>query len=78
MRYADANCTIVSTGSHYIVTGRDVFTGNNVEIKIPSEELFAYRQGAYIQDAMPSLSAAEREFLISGMYEWPFEEGVDE
>lgn len=68
MRYADANCKIVSTGSEYIVTGRDVFTGAPVEVRIPAPALYAYRQGAMIQDAMPMLSVDEREFLISGMY----------
>lgn len=76
MRYADAKCQIVSTGAEYIVTGNDVFTGKPVTVCIPAPDLFAYRQGALIQDAMPTLSDAEREFLISGMYEDmdPFED----
>lgn len=78
MRYADRNCNIVSTGSEYVVTGRDVFTGKPVEVRIPSPALFAYRQGAMIQDAMPMLSAAEREFLISGMFDWDFPEEPSE
>jgi len=83
MRYADSACLIQSTGSHYIVSGKDVFTGKSVMVKIPADELYAYRQGAMIQNAMPSLSADEREFLISGMYEsfpeeWAEGAGEDE
>lgn len=74
MRYADARCQIVSTGSEYVVTGKDVFTGKPVEVRIPAPALFAYRQGAMIQDAMPMLSAADREFLISGMHDWDLPE----
>ncbi len=35
-------------------------------VTIPGNELFKYRQGEYIQEAMPSVSADDREFLISG------------
>lgn len=77
MYYADRACLIQSTGSHYIVSGKDVFTGRVVVVKVPANELYAYRQGKMIQDAMPSLSADEREFLISGMYE-SFPEDLDE
>ena len=82
MRYADACCEVVSVGSHYIVKGKDVFTGSDVTVKIPSEELFNYRKGMMIQDAMPSLTCDEREFLISGMSEsfpdWAEGSGEDE
>lgn len=74
MRYADAKCEVKGVGDYYIITGHDVFTKRKVEIKLPSQELFYYRQGLPIQDAMRSLSVQEREFLISGMYDWPFDE----
>lgn len=77
MRYADAKCTVKGVGDYYIITGKDVFTHREVEIKLPSQELFLYRQGLPIQNAMRSLSDQEREFLISGMYDWPFEEEED-
>lgn len=77
MRYADARCKITSHGSYYLVEGKDVFTGAPVSVKIPSEELYAYRQGELIQYAMPSLPANEREFLISGIYS-PFEDEDEE
>lgn len=75
MRYADANCKIVNVGSHYVVTGKDIFTGREVTVNIPSKELFNYRQGMMAQDAFLSLNVDEREFLISGMYDsFPEEE----
>lgn len=69
MRYADARCSITDIGGTYLVQGRDVFTGRQVQVRIPAPALFAYRQGAFIQDAMPMLSAEEREFLLSGVYD---------
>lgn len=69
MNYADRNCQIVSCGDYYLVQGVDIFTKRKVEIKIPSQELYNYRQGALAQDAFKSLSIDEREFLISGMYD---------
>ena len=69
MRYADSKCNAIIVGSEYVVSGNDVFTGKHVEVRIPASALFAYRQGALIQEAMPMLSVSEREFLISGMYD---------
>ena len=71
MRYADRYCQYTETfenGEHfYTFSGPCVLTGKTVSVKVPAEGLFAYRQGAYIQDAFPSLSKDDREFLISGM-----------
>lgn len=36
------------------------------EIDVTPEQLKAWREGALIQDAMPHLSADDREYLISG------------
>ncbi len=71
MRYADSRCKITKDEKNdiYIVSGKDMFTGTAVEVRIPGPALFAYRQGALIQDAMPMLSLSEREFLISGMFD---------
>ena len=78
MQYADRFCKIRDDyAGHYIVTGEDLFTGTKVEVKIPSQALFAYRQGKLIHDAMPMLSDKEREFLISGMYD-SFDEMIGE
>jgi hypothetical protein len=69
MNYADSRCKVTDIGGTYQVVGKDIFSGRTVEVKIPAPALFAYRQGAYIQDAMPMLSAQEREFLLSGIYD---------
>ena len=69
MRYADSTCQVVSVGDSYIVKGNDVFTGRAVEVKIPGEALWQYRQGSTIQDSMHMITPDEREFLMSGIYE---------
>ena len=40
--------------------------GKHHEVKVPAEELFEYRDGKYIQDALVSVSALDREFLLTG------------
>jgi len=70
MRYADSCCTYQESfdgGHHYIYTGKCVVTGKEVSVNVPADGLFTYRQGAFIQDAFPGMSADDREFLMSGM-----------
>lgn len=70
MRYADNYCTYTEQykPTHtYTFTGPCVVTKKSYSVTIPANELNAYRQGAYIQDAMPSLNVADREFLMTGM-----------
>jgi hypothetical protein len=71
MRYADNYCTYKVThenGQHfYHFTGKCIVTGKKVTVKVPGQGLFAYRQGALIQDAFPNMSKDDREFLISGI-----------
>ena len=71
MLYADNRCTYTESydnGQHvYTFTGPCVITKKTVSVKVPAEALYAYRQGAYIQDALSMLSVDEREFLMSGM-----------
>lgn len=71
MRYADNRCTYKKEfkdgKQFYIYSGKCMITGKPCSVSIPAEELFAYRQGSLIQDAMPSLSKDDREFLISGI-----------
>lgn len=62
-------CTEQSNPHRYEFTGPCIVTGNEVTVSVRSEELFAYRQGAYIQDALKSNTPAEREFLLSGISE---------
>lgn len=70
MRYADSSCTyeeVFQPAHGYKFTGPCFVTGKPYSVFVPAAELFAYRQGAYIQNAMPSVSREDREFLLSGM-----------
>jgi hypothetical protein len=73
MRYADNHCFYRETADSYIYTGPCVMTGEIVTVNVKSSELFAYRQGVLIQNALKSNTDAEREFLISGVSEKAFE-----
>ena len=77
MRFADANCSYqeeftykgrVLTEHVYVYTGVCINSGKEVSVRVPVAGLFQYRNGALIQNAFPSLSVDEREFLISGVY----------
>lgn len=48
-----------------------LFSGkeNTMDIDVTEEQLNNWQRGALIQDALPDLTPAEREFLISGMTE---------
>ena len=50
------------------ITRRSPITGevNVMTLAITAGQLAAWRGGELIQDAMPTLSAEEREFLVSG------------
>lgn len=70
MRYADARCTYTESYSPehtYTFTGPCAITGKPYSVTVPGAGLFAYRRGAYIQDAFPDLPAGDREFLLSGI-----------
>lgn len=45
------------------LTGKE----NVMEIDVTEEQLAAWRGGELIQNAMPQLSADEREFILSGL-----------
>lgn len=51
---------------YHTFSGRCIVTGKQYSVTVPSEELKAFRAGAKIQEAMPSVSAEGREFLLSG------------
>ena len=59
-----------------------MFTGNVIALDIPVTEaqLERWENGTLIQDAMPQLSADEREFIMTGVtaQEWEDEFGVGE
>ncbi len=69
MRYADRFCTYTeSQNPHvYVFTGKCVKTGKIVSVTVPAQELYAYRQGGYIQNTLISVNADDREFLMSGI-----------
>ena len=50
------------------ITQTSMFTGNTAtrEIPVTQAELDAWASGELIQNAMPSLSADDREFLMTG------------
>lgn len=69
MRYADSCCkyTEVYSPEHkYVFIGPCICCKNEIRVLIAATELYAYRQGAYIQEAL-SNNADEREFLMSGI-----------
>lgn len=46
------------------------------EINVTQEQLDAWENGAYIQDVMPHLTPAEREFIITGITEEEWNETI--
>ena len=56
------------------ITRRSPLSGRTSTMKIDTTDaaLAAWQGGMLIQDAMPNLSAAEREFIMTGItpYEW--------
>jgi len=70
MMYADLKCTYkedFTGGRHvYIFSGPCKITNKIYSVRVPGNELFAYRQGEYIQKAMKSVSADDRQFLMTG------------
>lgn len=62
-----------------LVTKRSMLTDkeNTREIAVRSEDLDKWINGMLIQDAMPYLSADDREFLMTGITPEEWEEYVD-
>lgn len=68
--WADSNCSYVeqySPNHTYTFKGVCKITREPYSVEVKADELYAYRQGAYAQDAFRSLDAGQREFLISGI-----------
>ena len=42
------------------------FYDDDHKVFVPAKELFAYRQGELIQNAMPSVSPEDRDWLLMG------------
>ncbi len=49
------------------VKGKCTFTGEEYSCVVPNNELRRFLEGEHAQTAMPSVSADDREFLISGI-----------
>jgi hypothetical protein len=49
------------------VTGPCVFTGEEYSCLVPAAGLVQFLTGEHVQDALPGVSADDREFLISGI-----------
>lgn len=51
------------------ITRESTLTGvtHTLDIDVTQEQFNKWQSGSYIQDAMPHLSADDREFLISGI-----------
>ncbi len=50
----------------YKITGKCVMTGQEHSVEVPAQEFYDYTHGKLAQEAMSSVSADDREFLISG------------
>lgn len=59
--------TLMDGGDQSKVTGNCKITGEEYSCIVPTRGLEAWLDGEFIQRAMPSVSADDREFLISGM-----------
>ena len=65
-----------------MITRTSMFTGieRTLDLDFTAEQLAEWENGALIQDAMPNLSAADREFIMTGVTdeEWHEEFGDEE
>ena len=59
--------TLLDGGDLAQVTGNCVFTGEEYQCQVPAKGLERWLAGEHIQNAMPSVSADDREFLMSGI-----------
>jgi hypothetical protein len=44
-----------------------MITGELYSVTVKGEDLYKYRKGALIQEAFPTLSPSDREFLLTGV-----------
>jgi hypothetical protein len=67
MRTLDKTVTLNEAGDMAKVTGNCKFTGEEYSVTVPTAGLQEWLDGVHIQDALPGVSADDREFLISGI-----------
>lgn len=62
------------------ITRKSVITGivRTKDIPVTQEQLDRWRAGTLIQEAMPNLSDADREFLMSGITQEEWDENFPE
>jgi len=60
-------CKEVFEPHRYYFTGPCSITGKSYTVAVSGKCLYNLRQGMHIQDAMPALSAGDREFLLTGI-----------
>ena len=82
MMYAKARCRCEEKyhPHRYVYNGPCIVTGKTVSVEVLPEGLYAYNQGAKMQNAFPQMSSDDREFLMSGMSveAWSEAFGVDD
>ena len=67
MRTLDKTVTLLEGGELCKVTGNCKFTGEEYSVTVSMIGLHEWIGGVHIQDALPGVSADDREFLISGI-----------
>lgn len=62
------------------ITKKSAFTGNvhTLDINVTQEQLDRWQRGELIQNVMPHLSAADREFLMTGVTKEEWDEAFGE
>jgi len=66
MRQKNLYCQVVEDGFTRVF-GPCTFTGIEYSCKVPTAGLQRYLDGELIQNALPQVSADDREFLMSGI-----------
>lgn len=59
--------TYEDNGESVTIKGHCIFSGGFFKCTVPSKEFNIWLAGKHIQEAMPNVSANDREFLISGI-----------
>lgn len=54
-----------------LIKKRDPFTGklNTLEINVTQKQIELWKSGTFIQDAMPTITPSEREFIMTGIWD---------
>lgn len=66
LRYGQTTQPDPNNADNVIVTGKCYVTHKEHSASYPLDGIRLWQEGIHIQDAMPEVSAEDREFLISG------------